>query len=249
VVPRHVYCRGQYNRGLGAVRPGIANNDLPVFLAGCSQQRKAKLDSSANTSAPLPPVPPPLERYRNVIFLVVTLAIVSGVIALVTYRPPATEITIIPPPPTATSGPTDTPGPMHIYVTGSVANPGVVYVLPPGSRVSDAIAAAGGLNDDADVERVNQAALLHDGDQIEVPVIGSKSSASNTQATPSGPVHINTATIDDLRALPNCGPKLAQQIIDYRQQNGPFKSMTDLGKVPGVGKTRLQEWQSLIVFN
>ena len=138
---------------------------------------------------------------------------------------------------------------MHIYVTGSVANPGQIYDLPPGSRVADAISAAGGLNDDADVARINQAALLHDGDQIDVPVIGSKSGSGSAQPTPSGPVHINTATIDDLRALPNCGPKLAQQILDYRQQNGPFKSMTDLGKVPGVGKTRLQEWQSLIVFN
>ena len=192
---------------------------------------------------------PPLERYRNLIFAVVALAILSGVVALLTYRPPATQITIIPPPPTATSGPTDTPGPLHVYVTGSVANPGAVYVLPPGSRVADAIAAAGGLNDDADVERINQAALLHDGDQIDVPVIGSKSSANAVEPTVSGPIHINTATIDDLRALPNCGPTLAQKIIDYRQQNGPFKSMTDLGKVPGVGKTRLQEWQSLIVFS
>lgn len=177
------------------------------------------------------------------------MAILSGIVALLTYHPPPTQITIISPPPTATSGPTNTPGPVHVYITGSVANPGLVLVLPPGSRVSDAIAAAGGLNDDADVERVNQAALLQDGDQIDVPAIGSKNNSSNLPPTPSGPVHINTATIDDLRALPNCGPKLAQQILDYRQQNGPFKSMTDLGKVPGVGKTRLQEWQSLIVFD
>ena len=96
--------------------------------------------------------------------------------ALVGYRPPATQLTIIPPPPTVTSGPTDTPDPVHVYVTGAVANPATLYTLPPGSRVSEAITAAGGLTDDAELEKINQAALVHDGDQIDVPIIGSKSS-------------------------------------------------------------------------
>lgn len=197
----------------------------------------------------IPPKPAPVwEPYRNVIMALITVAIVGGVVALLTYHPPPVQITIVPPPPTLTPAATGTPGPMQVYVTGAVANPGTVYTLPPGSRVSDAISAAGGLNDDADSAGVNQAALVHDGDQIDVPVIRN-SSAAQVLPTASGPVHINTATIDDLRSLPGCSAALAAKIIAYRQQNGPFKSLTDVGKVPGVGKVRLGTWQSLLVFN
>ena len=191
---------------------------------------------------------PPLERFRNVIFGLVTIAIVGGIVALISYRPSPAQITIVPPPPTLTPAASDTPGPLKVYVTGAVANPGIVYTLPPGSRVSDAIDAAGGLNDDADSTGVNQAAVLHDGDQVNVPVIRN-SSAAVPIPTPSGPVHVNSATIDDLRALPGCSAALAAKIIAYRQANGSFKSLTDLGKVPGVGKTRLRNWQLLVIFD
>jgi len=191
---------------------------------------------------------PPLERFRNLIFLLVSVAILGGIVALIGYRPPSAQITIVPPPPTFTPAASATPGPLKVYVTGAVANPGLVYTLPPGSRVADAIDAAGGLNDDADSSGVNQASLLRDGDQVDVPVIRN-SSAAVPLPTPSGPVHINAATVDDLRALPGCSAALAAKIIAYRQQNGPFKSLTDLGKVPGVGKARLSNWQSLLVFD
>jgi competence protein ComEA len=195
-----------------------------------------------------PNVNPPLERFRNVIFALVSLAILGGIVALLSYHPPPAQITIIPPPPTLTPPASMTPGPMKVYVTGAVANPGLVYTLPPGSRVSDAIDAAGGLNDDADSTGVNQAAFVHDGDQLDVPLIRN-SSAAAPLPTPSGPVHINAATVDDLRALPGCNASLAAKIIAYRLQNGPFRSLTDLGKVPGVGKVRLSNWQSLLVFD
>lgn len=194
---------------------------------------------------------PPLERYRNLIFAIIALAIFGGVIALLTYRPPATVITIIPPLPTPTPLPSATPGPMRVYVTGAVVNPGESFTLPPGSRVEDAIKAAGGMIDDADVERVNLAALLRDGDQVNVPLINSSKSASvaDTLPTASGPVHINSATIDDLQRLPGCGPSLAQKIMDYRQKNGAFKSFADLDRVPGVGKSKIDAWQNLIIFD
>ncbi len=194
---------------------------------------------------------PLLERYRNLIFLVIALAIFGGVGALLTYRPPATVITIIPPLPTPTPLPSATPGPMRVYVTGAVVNPGNLFTLPPGSRVDDAVKAAGGLIDDADVARVNLAALLRDGDQVNVPIIGMNRSASLSDAMPtaSGPVHINTATIDDLQRLPGCGPSLAQQILNYRQKNGAFKSFADLDRVSGVGKAKIDAWQNLIVFD
>lgn len=103
-------------------------------------------------------------------------------------------------------------------------------------------------NDDADLSHVNQAALLHDGDQIDVPVIKGGAAPAAIPTT-NGPIHINTANIDDLRSLPGCSASLAQKIIDYRQKNGPFKSMFDLGHVSGIGKVKQRDWASLLIFD
>ena len=198
-----------------------------------------------------------LERYRNIIFAVVVIAIVGGVVALLTYHPAPVVITIVPPGPTATALPTATPGPVKVYVTGAVASNAAVYSLAPGSRISDAIQAAGGARSDADLTRVNLAEVLKDGEQINVPVINTNPTASDTNvkvkatatATESGPVHINTADETELERLPGVGPSLAQQIIEYRTKNGPFKSMADLDKVSGIGPAKLAEWDGLIDFS
>jgi competence protein ComEA len=192
-----------------------------------------------------------LERYRYVIFGLTMIAIISGVVALLTNRPTPVAITIIPPLPTATPPPSATPGPLHIYVTGAVVNPLKVYDLPPGSRVQDAINAAGGALTNADLARVNLAQVMRDGDQIHVPEVNTdraKSGADGT-ATPNGPVHINTATAEELQRLPGVGPALAKSIIDYRDQHGPFKRMSDLDDVPGVGPARLKDWEGKIAFD
>ncbi len=193
---------------------------------------------------------PPLERYRNLIFAIIALAILGGIGALLTYRPPATLITIIPPQPTLTPPPSATPGPVRVYVSGAVANP-ATFTLPPASRVEDAIQAAGGTTEDADMTRINLAAFVRDGDQVNVPLIKDTGNGSSAPVAPttSGPVHINTANADDLRRLPGCGPSLAQQIITYRQKNGPFKSLSDVDRVPGVGKAKMDVWKDLIVFD
>src|SRR3954469_16504355 len=101
-----------------------------------------------------------LERYRNVIFALVILAIVSGVIALLTVKPAPVVITINPP------APTSTPLPIRVYVTGAVKNPQKTYELPAGSRVEDAITMAGGTASDADLTRINLAQVLQDGAQV-----------------------------------------------------------------------------------
>ena len=192
------------------------------------------------------------ERFRHIIFGLTIVAIGSGIIALLAFRPAPTVITIIPPGPTATPSPTATPGPLEVYVTGAVVRPLKVYELPPGSRVQDAISAAGGVNPDADMARVNLAQTLHDGDQVNVPSINAstdRGKGSDSTATPNGPIHINTATADDLQRLPGVGPALAQKIIEYRTQHGPFKSMADLDDVPGIGPTRLKDWEGKIVFD
>jgi competence protein ComEA len=189
-----------------------------------------------------------LERYKNIIFAVVIIAIAGGIVALLTNRPAPVVITIIPP------GPTATPPPMRVYVTGAVANP-QMYTLPPGSRWQDAIDAAGGATQNADLQRINLAQFVHDGDKIEVPVAsantggGSSSKTAVPAAGPNFPIHINTATLEELQQLPGVGPAMAQRIIDYRNANGPFKSMGDLDRVSGIGPSRIKEWEGKIVFD
>lgn len=201
-----------------------------------------------------------LERYRNIIFAVVVITIVSGVVALLTYRPAPVVITIVPPGPTATPlppTPTATLGPVKVYVTGAVVSAAAVYSLAPGSRIEDAIKAAGGARSDADLTRVNLAETVKDGQQISIPVFSANATANPTEAkvkatataTESGPVRINTADATELERLPGVGPALAQDIITYRTKNGPFKSMADLDKVSGIGPAKLAEWAGLIDFS
>ena len=165
----------------------------------------------------------------------------------------------------ATSG-GDTAGSGQIVVDvdGAVAHPGL-YKLPPGSRVQAALAAAGGLSPQADVHRINRAAKLHDGQKLYVlsqgestpPLAASSGQGCEGQACTSaeggvagsdaegqGLVNINTANATQLTQLPGVGPAIAQKIIDYRTANGPFTSVDDLTKVPGIGAAKLAQIKS-----
>ncbi|MGY1650812.1 ComEA family DNA-binding protein [Geodermatophilus sp. SYSU D01119] len=122
-----------------------------------------------------------------------------------------------------------------VSVVGLVARPGLV-TLPAGSRVADAVAAAGGLLPEADPASVNLAALVADGAQVAVGVPGAAPAAAPAGDTaPAGPVDLNTATVADLDALPGIGPVLAQRIVDHRQSAGRFSSVEQLDDVPGIG--------------
>jgi competence protein ComEA len=124
-----------------------------------------------------------------------------------------------------------------VSVVGLVARPGLV-TLPTGARVADAVAAAGGLKPDADPASVNMAALVSDGQQIAVGVPGAAPDAGGSAAAGSGvtgPVNLNTATAEQLDALPGIGPVLAQRIVDYRTQQGRFTTVDQLDDVPGIG--------------
>ena len=115
-----------------------------------------------------------------------------------------------------------------MYVSGAVATPGV-FTLPDGSRVDDAILASGGFVAGAVKDRINLAAPLADGQQIDVPELIS------TNHINAGRVNINTASVSELDALPGIGLTTAQAIVDFRIQNGPILFNQDIQNVPGVG--------------
>ncbi|SDY07964.1 competence protein ComEA [Modestobacter sp. DSM 44400] len=158
---------------------------------------------------------------------------VEPVPAVQTAAPAATAGSAAPssaPPPSPTSGT------VVVSVVGHVASPGVV-TLPAGSRVADALAAAGGLLPEADPAAVNAAALLTDGEQIAVGVSGAPVPPAGPSggAAPGGLLDLNSATVADLDALPGIGPVLAQRIVDHRTTSGPFTSVDQLDDVSGIG--------------
>jgi competence protein ComEA len=136
---------------------------------------------------------------------------------------------------------------LFVHVVGAVRHPGL-YTLAQGSRVADAVARAGGVTRKAQIELVNLAAPLADGEQILVPRRGmaAVSVPSAAGSASSGPVHLSTATMEQLDALPGVGPVTAQKILDYRQEHGAFGSVDELDAVPGIGPARLEELRKLV---
>ncbi|GAA1692518.1 hypothetical protein GCM10009808_07070 [Microbacterium sediminicola] len=121
---------------------------------------------------------------------------------------------------------------LYVHVSGAVTAPGL-YLLPPGARVVDAVAAAGGFSEDADRAAVNLARSVSDGEQLVVLREGEV--AGPQTGTGDGLVNLNTADIAALDTLPGIGPAIAQRIIDWREDNGRFTSVEDLLAVSGIG--------------
>lgn len=148
-------------------------------------------------------------------------------------------------------------GAIVVDVAGAVASPGVVE-LKDGARVADALGAAGGLAEDADLTSVNRAARLTDGQRVYVPRVGEQvapvegdgsagAAGEGTQSTATGQaVNINTAGLAELDALPGVGPATAQAIIDDREANGPFTAPEDLMRVSGIGEKKFEKLKSSI---
>jgi competence protein ComEA len=135
-----------------------------------------------------------------------------------------------------------------VHVVGAVRKPGL-YRLTDGSRINDAIQAAGGAKPKADLQLINLAAPVADGQQVIVPVRGRAASAGSSAAGGSaagGHVHLNTATLEQLDTLPGVGPVTAQKILDYRNEHGAFKSVDELDAVPGIGPARLAELKKVV---
>lgn len=177
--------------------------------------------------------------------------ILAGAVFIVTQQPAGKPIVLEPPP---------TKVPIEVQVLGGVVRPGV-YSLPEGSRVQDAVDAAGGLLADTDASSVNLAAKLEDGQQVQIP--GGQTSASLPSQGSTSPftvlatpvptkpssadlININTATLAELESLPNIGPTTAQNIINYRIQHGPFATIDMIMNVPGIGPATYDSIKNLI---
>ncbi|MET1016143.1 MAG: ComEA family DNA-binding protein [Leifsonia flava] len=144
---------------------------------------------------------------------------------------------------------------LFVHVLGAVARPGL-YEIASGSRVMDAVAAAGGFAATADPGGVNLARELSDGEQLVVPAVGEvpppsavapgASGGAAGGAASGGPIDLNRATVADLDTLPRIGPALAQRIIDWRDANGGFSSVDELREVSGIGDKTFESLQDLV---
>lgn len=189
--------------------------------------------------------------------LALAVAIVGLGTTLYRWRTPETVITIAPLPTESAS--------VTVYVGGAVARPGL-YTLPSGERIEAAIVAAGGLTAEADPDGLNRATRLRDEAQIVVPKRGQPTATPARSLTPTpptavgptrgatpataavGPINVNNAGVDELAKLPGVGPKLAQAIVEYRAEHGPFTRALDLAAVQGISERMAISWEALITF-
>jgi competence protein ComEA len=135
-----------------------------------------------------------------------------------------------------------------VHVAGAVRSPGLVK-LPSGTRVGEAITAAGGPAPDADIDQVNLAARVGDGDRIYVPRRGEAPppvAAGGGSTAKPGPVDLNSATPEQLDALPGVGPATANAIVQYRTRHGRFRTVDNLLDVPGIGPAKLSTLRPLV---
>jgi competence protein ComEA len=164
----------------------------------------------------------------------------AGLLLLASRPPRGSPVQLIPAP---------TPAPLQVYVVGAVTNPGL-HLVPSGSRVKDAIDAAGGLLPIANAMSINQAAFVEDGERVYVPDSSQSGadSLSSSSLSPAGPalININTASKADLEMLPSIGPVTAEKIIAYRNEKGYFRSIEAIMEVPGIGPVIFEGLKALI---
>ncbi|MCZ2127231.1 MAG: helix-hairpin-helix domain-containing protein [Anaerolineales bacterium] len=175
----------------------------------------------------------------------------AGILVLLLRLPTGKPIALLPAP---------TKAPITVHVVGAVPRPGL-YRLAEGARVQDAIDAAGGFLVSADENAINLAALVEDGQQLKVPYRVGQEAASasandedNSLNLPGsenpngggGLIDINSATSEELQKLPGIGPTIAQRIIDYRAENGPFDTIEEIMDVSGIGPATFAQIEDLI---
>lgn len=250
---------------------------IPVPALTAAMLTAAILEDNGRHRRPAPPkpailtVPVALRGVRarprrlavlGVLVLLVTAAVVLGIrvawarssarpqpVAATAHGPPGGLVSRTVPAAFASAGAAGLPtaaGVLLVHVVGQVRRPGVVR-LPPGARVLDAVQAAGGATSSADLNHLNLARLVADGEQIVVPKPGESiltggvpgAGGAGVGSSGVGPVggliDLNTADASALDSLPGVGPVLAQRILDWRAQHGRFTSVDELGEVSGIG--------------
>lgn len=143
-----------------------------------------------------------------------------------------------------------------IYISGEVNSPGVV-TIDSDKRLSDAVGELGGLTNDADFNKINLAMKIEDEKHYIIPKIGEELEANNEEPETDGSfdnkdsnkININTATIQELDSLPGVGEATANKILNYRQENGKFKSIEEIKNVNGIGDKKYEDLKEVICIN
>jgi competence protein ComEA len=187
-----------------------------------------------------------MKKFVDIIIGIFLGLLVAGGLFLTARAPAGKPVELLPSP---------TPEPIVVYVTGAVNHAGV-FKLPPDSRVVDAVEVAGGFAEGADLNLVNLASPLSDGQQLVIPGLSTLPTPELTigengllvTPTPFAGqlININTADVELLDTLPGIGPTTAQKIVDYREENGPFTSVDELLHIPGIGPSTLEEIRGLV---
>ena len=200
-------------------------------------------------------------------------ALVTAAVVLLARGDGNAPIQVLLPTPDETIGQTDSDGGQHplapkeepnlkVDIRGAVRNPGV-YTLPPGSRLEDAVEAAGGVTDEADSEAMHLSLRVHDEGYYYIGCIGETPRppiAAALSPTPTGDlggsepgsggvIDLNTASVELLMTLPGIGEVRATAIVDYRQQNGCFQSTSDVTKIAGIGPATYEKVRDLVTVN
>lgn len=185
-----------------------------------------------------------MQNLKSILYMAsgILLGLFLAAVVWIVARNPTGEAVVLRPVPTER--------PIVVHITGAVPRPGV-YALPKGARVQDVISAAGGFLAEAEKTNINLAALVEDGEKLDIPFI---EGASPVLATPEESVvvtttelvNINIASQSELESLPGIGPTTAAKIIEYREANGPFLSIEDIINVSGIGPGTYERIKDLI---
>lgn len=177
------------------------------------------------------------------------LALLIAAVALLTRSDDAAPVRIVAPP----AAPASKPAPdIKVQISGEVMFPGV-YSMSQDDRVIDAIAAAGGNGPNADLSGINLSKRVQDEARYHVPAIGESEPVTYVSAANSGQgngqIDLNTAPSSELESLPGIGPSLANAIVVYREDNGPFDAVDDVDNVPGIGPKTLDSIRQLVTVS
>jgi competence protein ComEA len=188
----------------------------------------------------------PIARVR-LVAVVVLVALAALVVMRHVLRAGTAASVPLPPVGTGPTAPRPAAGPrLVVDVVGAIRRPGL-YRCRQGSRVADAVRRAGGPTGHAALAQLNLAAPLADGEQIVVPARGAPPAGGAAGPAAGAPLDLNSATLEQLDALPGVGPVTAQKILDYRQQHGAFTSLAELDAIPGIGPARIGQLKGLVV--